>query len=162
MVRLETMWILLLLLADKPDISRYLLWRNEVAEPHAVIPTFPKGLKTGPEGARVVLEVEVDAQGLPRRARILDGAEPTTQMSALRAILGWRFAAPSNAAALRTVRVVFVYRTMPAGTAVEQLAPIYRGKYEIEIRALEERPPNDQMQRAREDPEAGASDLPRR
>lgn len=143
------MWILLLFLADKPDINRYLLWRSVVAEPHAEVPIFPKGLKTGPDGTTVIVEVEIDSDGLPRRAQIVRGAELTTQMLALRAIVGWRFERPSKGSALQIVRVVFVFRTMPVGTAAEELAPIHRDKYEVEVRALEERPPNDQMQRAR-------------
>jgi len=132
------MWFLLLLVADCPDISRYLIWKSDVAALHAEAPTFSKGLKTGRDGARVVLEVEVDGQGLPRRARIVEGAGNSTHLSALRAIVGWRFDRPSQQTAPRIVRIVFVSRSMPAGTRAEELAPIYRGKYEIEVRALED------------------------
>jgi hypothetical protein len=131
------MWLLLILVAECPDISRYLLLRAHVPEARTVVPEFPKGLKTGPDGARVVLEVEVDREGLPRRSRVVEGRHYATLKSSMTAIFGWRFG-PSNGPALRAIQVLFVYRSMPAGTPMEELGPVHRGQYEIEVRGLED------------------------
>jgi TonB family protein len=109
---------------------------------------FPPDLTTGPQGEVIVLDVEVRPDGLVTRAVLVEGNETTARDSAMKAIRSWRFQPSGGEPSSRTVRVVFVYRTMPAGTPPEGLTTIFRGKYEIEVRRLHigAEPQNNQMQ----------------
>jgi hypothetical protein len=126
-------WILALLLAQTPDINRYLLWSSAAAQPFvAVAPAFPRGLVTGPGGLTVTLEVDVGPDGLVKRARIVEGRNTEAAIAAFVAIYRWRF--HSGASSDRPVRVTMVFRTMPADTPVEELTTAFRGAYEVEVR----------------------------
>jgi TonB family protein len=151
------MWLFALLLAQATqatEVDRYTLWTREPAlspGPPAIVavaPVFPTDLTTGPEGEAILLDVEIRPDGRVTRAQLVDGNETAARDSAMKAIRGWRFQAGGERS-LRTVRVVFVYRTMPAGTPPEGLTTIFRGKYEIEVRRLQTgsgEPQNNQMQ----------------
>ena len=76
------------------------------------------------------MEVQVGGQGLIERATTGECKVPRACSSALRAVTSWRFEPGSRA----TVRLVFVYRSMPLGTSLEGLATIFRTKDEIEVR----------------------------
>ncbi len=151
------MWVLALLLTQAPAVDRYTLWGSAAALPSgppaivAIAPMFPTDLTTGPQGEAIILDVEVRPDGLVTRALLVDGNEAAARDSAMKAIRSWRFQPSGGEQSSRTVRVVFVYRTMPAGTPPEGLTTIFRGKYEIEVRRLQTgaEPQNNQMQLTR-------------
>lgn len=130
---------LLMMQAAGPD--RYLLWKSERNVPTGpypvavVAPVFPEGLTTGAKGETVALDVEVDAAGRVSRSVVVGLAEnQVAAQSALRALVQWRFEHGTQAS--RPIRVVITYRTMPVGTAPDQLTTIFRDKYEVEVRKV--------------------------
>ena len=127
------MWMLALLLAQVPDINRYLLWNSVAAQPFAAVaPALPPGLLTAPGALTVMLEVDVGPDGLVKRTRILEGRDSEAARAAFEAILRWRFKGGTSSD--RTVRVTMVFRTMPADTPTEELTTVFRGAYEVEVR----------------------------
>lgn len=50
----------------------------------------PEALRKGIEGS-VLLSVDIDDQGFPRRARILRSLEPGLDRKAIESLAGWRF-----------------------------------------------------------------------
>lgn len=128
------MWAmtLLVLLAQAPD--PYVLTRGNPTTAsgpqvlRAVAPVFPDDLRTTSEGAAIDVEVATDADGLVTRALVVAGSATTAQQAAVRAVRHWQFRGAG------TARLVFVFRSMPAGASPESLATVFRGPYEIEVR----------------------------
>jgi protein TonB len=50
----------------------------------------PEALQQGIEGS-VLLSVDIDEQGVPRRARVLRSLEPGLDRKAIESLAGWRF-----------------------------------------------------------------------
>lgn len=70
--------------------------REPVRTPPRAVQTVPaaytpEALQKGIEGA-VLLSVDIDDQGIPRRARILRSLDPGLDRKAVESLAGWRFA----------------------------------------------------------------------
>jgi len=97
----------------------------------AVAPTyFPLALSSHTSG-EVVIEVKIDSKGLVTDARGLSG-KPILIADSKYVARRWKFE-PSEDSAVRTARLTFVYRLVPKETPIEELLPIFKLPYRVEI-----------------------------
>ena len=94
----------------------------------AVAPVFPGDLRTTPAGEAIEVEVETDLGGQVTRLRVIAGDAVPAQQAAMRAARHWHFRGAGIA------RLVFVFRSIPADASLEELATVFRGPYEVEVR----------------------------
>jgi TonB family protein len=97
----------------------------------AVAPNyFPFALASHTSG-EVVVEVKIDSKGLVTDARGLSG-KPILIADSKYVARRWKFE-PSEQSAVRTARLTFVYRLVPKETRIEELLPIFKLPYRVEI-----------------------------
>lgn len=118
--------ILNVALTQAPDQS--------IAVVQAVAPVFPAlSVFTLQEGT-VVVDVQINAKGAVELVKI--GACPKTLQKAVEiASRRWLFAPTEVKANLRTARLSFVFKLVPTETPSEELWPIFRPPYQVEVKA---------------------------
>ena len=126
---------------------------NLVAVTSTVAPPYPVIVR-GTLGAvdvsdEIPVKVQVDGSGAVTSARAL-GGHPLLRAPSVKAARRWKFAPCHPCRAGRTVRLTFIFRTMPRGTPEEELTPVFSSPYQVEVRrASVKAKPNNGMQRTR-------------
>jgi TonB family protein len=105
----------------------------------AVAPTYPRFVRGG-AGAfdltgEIFVQVSIDETGNVSSARALNGA-PLLQQVAQKAAKRWKFASAAKDMGIRKVRLNFIFRTMPRGTSDEDMSPIFKPPYSVEVRRI--------------------------
>jgi hypothetical protein len=97
----------------------------------AIVPNYsPLALSTQSSG-EVLIEVRIDSKGSVTDARGISGKPILIGVSKYVA-RRWKFALSDNAG-VRTARLTFVYRLVPKGTPLEDLLPVFKPPYRVEI-----------------------------
>jgi len=126
---------------------------NLVAVTSSVAPSYPVIVR-GTLGVvdvsdEVMVEVQVDGNGAVTSARALSG-HPLLRVPAVKAARRWTFAHCDPCRVERTIRLTFIFRTMPRGTPEEELTPVFSSPYQVEVRRVSVKAkPNNGMQRTR-------------
>lgn len=98
----------------------------------AVIPVYPAvAVATGSQGLVTVVAV-VRGDGTVKSVKVRSGPPIFTQLLKL-VVSRWKFA-PTKGSTTRSVQLSFIFKLMPAETKSEDLLPIYRPPYEVEVR----------------------------
>jgi TonB family protein len=101
----------------------------------AVAPIFPPAAVASNTSGRVVVEVQVDAEGNVSLAKIVDGDALFRQGKIYESTARrWRFAAAKDGSGLRTARLTFVFRIMPNDTPPIELTSVFMPPYQVEVR----------------------------
>jgi hypothetical protein len=105
----------------------------------AVAPTYPMFVRGG-AGAfdlsgEIYVGVSIDETGNVSSVRALNGA-PLLQQVAEKAAKRWKFASAVEGTGIRTVRLHFIFRTMPRGASDDELSPIFTPPYSVEVRRI--------------------------
>jgi hypothetical protein len=102
----------------------------------AVAPVYPPAVDTsrGPVDidSTIYIEVNIDKLGNVVSSRPISG-HPLLQSSSQNAARQWRFAPVENED-LRTVRLAFVFTTVPKDAPDNDLATIFTSPYQVEIK----------------------------
>ena len=107
---------------DKPDVVR------------AVAPLFPLIADNSYALGSVIVEVQINAAGTVTKAHAIQG-HPLLGVASEKAAQRWLFAATTDEAKLRTVRLTFVFTLIENyRTADEDLSPIFMPPFKIEVR----------------------------
>jgi TonB family protein len=96
----------------------------------AVAPTYPGIALAMPNGGGVTVEISIGPDGKVSDTKVVSGAAPLRH-PALEAARLWRFA-PEDAGKKATL--VFSFKVMPKDTSAEDLTPIFRPPYGVEVR----------------------------
>lgn len=97
----------------------------------AVVPNYsPLALSTQSSG-EVLIEVRIDSKGSVTDARGISGKPILIGVSKYVA-RRWKFV-PSENSTVRTARLTFVYRLVPKRTPMEELLPVFKPPYRVEI-----------------------------
>lgn len=99
----------------------------------AVAPVFPViAIATAQQG-KVQVDVRINEDGTVRSVDF--GQGPSIFRPLLKIVAGrWRFASTEKNSGYRTVRLSFVFTLVPSETKSEELLPIYRPPYEVEVK----------------------------
>lgn len=101
----------------------------------AVAPFYPQTFPPNISGS-VQVEVTVDSNGAVLYARALNG-HPLLQPTSIRAAKLWRFARATSGTGERRTRLMFGYQVVPKGTPENELWPVYKPPYVIEVKQVE-------------------------
>jgi TonB family protein len=96
----------------------------------AVAPTYPGIALAVPKGGDVVVEVSIGQAGTVTETAVIAGAAPLRHPAVV-AARRWRFA-PEDAG--QRIRLTFSFRVMPNSTPVEELTPVFKPSYAVEVR----------------------------
>jgi TonB family protein len=96
----------------------------------AIAPTYPGIALAMPKGGDVTVEVSVGSGGIVNDARVVTGAPPLRH-PAVEAARLWRFA-PGDAE--QRITLTFSFKIMPKNTSAEELTPVFKPPYEVEVR----------------------------
>lgn len=99
----------------------------------AVAPAYPLMAVASNTSGKVVVEAQVNATGKVTSARAING-HPLLSQAAENAARHWRFTPAASDAGTRTVVLIFVFRIMPKGTAIDELTPVFMPPYQVEVR----------------------------
>ena len=99
----------------------------------AVAPNFPPLAVAAKASGAVLVEVEVKPNGDVSSAGAIDGPK-LLRKSAELAAKRWRFNVVGPVQRLRKVRLTFTFTLMPKDTPSEDLTPIFKPPYAIEVR----------------------------
>lgn len=99
----------------------------------AAIPVYPAvAIFTGAQG-RVVVEAVVRDDGTVKSVEIRSGPPIFTRL--LKSVASrWKFAPTNKTSEKRSVQLSFIFRLVPTETKSEDMLPIYRPPYEVEVR----------------------------
>ena len=98
----------------------------------AVAPNyFPLALLSHASG-EVVIEVKINSLGVVTSADAISGI-PVLVGGSRQVARHWRFAANSDGKRMRTARITFVYRLVAKDTPIDELFPIFKPPYRVEI-----------------------------
>lgn len=98
----------------------------------AVAPTyFPLALASHTSG-EVLIEVKINSLGVVTSADAISG-DPVLVGGSRQVARHWRFAAISDRKQMRTARITFVYRLVAKDTPIDELFPIFKPPYRVEI-----------------------------
>jgi TonB family protein len=101
----------------------------------AVAPIFPPVAVASNTSGRVVVEVQINAEGNVSMAKIVDGDTLFRQGKIYESTARrWRFAAAKAGSDLRTARLTFVFRIMPNDTPPAELTSVFMPPYQVEVR----------------------------
>jgi hypothetical protein len=101
----------------------------------AVAPNFSGVRARLNEIEYVLIEVDIDKKGEVILSRPLHG-HPVLQVLSMRAALCWRFSSTNESDETRKVRLEFIFRIMPKGTAPKDLSPAFIPPYKMEVKHL--------------------------
>ncbi len=96
----------------------------------AVAPTYPGLALAVPKGGDVVVEVSIGQAGRITDTRVIAGAGPLRHPAVV-AARQWCFA-PADSGKRATL--TFSFRVMPKDTSAEDLTPIFKPPYRVEVR----------------------------
>ncbi|HKO60053.1 MAG TPA: energy transducer TonB [Pyrinomonadaceae bacterium] len=98
----------------------------------AVAPNyFPLALSTHTSG-EVIVEVKINSEGVVTAVRAISGKAILIADSKYVA-RRWKFISTTDKRSTRTTRLTFVYRLVPKGTPIDQLLPLFKPPYRVEV-----------------------------
>jgi hypothetical protein len=98
----------------------------------AVAPNyFPLALSSHTSG-EVVIEVKINSLGVVTSADAISG-NPVLVGGSRQVARHWKFAAIGDRKRIRSTRITFVYRLVAKDTPIEELFPIFKPPYRVEI-----------------------------
>jgi len=98
----------------------------------AVAPTyFPLALSSHTSG-EVVIEVKIDSLGVVISADAISG-NPVLVGGSRQVARRWKFVAISDQKRIRVARLTFVFRLVAKDTSIDELFPIFKPPYRVEI-----------------------------
>ena len=105
---------------------------QEVGVIAAVAPVYlPQAVDANLSG-EVIVDVEVNQTGSVTSTNVIDG-NPVLGLSALKAAKRWQFASSMDRNHSRSIRIRFIFHIAPKGTSADELTPIFRPSYTIEV-----------------------------
>lgn len=129
-----TLFALSLLILGFTDVTCAQKIKSAAIVVEAVAPTFPAvATLTGSEG-KVLVHVKIDEDGTVQSMNFGDGLSIFKPVLNL-AVQRWRFNAVKKNAGYRKASLSFIFRYVSSEAKPEELLPIFRPPYEIEIRA---------------------------
>lgn len=99
----------------------------------AVAPVFPPIAVAAAQDGTVVVDVEIDAKGIVKSLQVVEGPKLLHKVVEI-AARRWIFSAIEDKAILRTVRLSFIFKLVSQETSSEELLPIFRPPYQVEVR----------------------------
>ena len=114
--------------ADQPNESRPTVVQ-------AVAPAYPSIAATAGASGTVTIEVHVNADGSVSSLRVVKGVG-VLAAAATNSARRWVFGAAQVQGVMRIVRLTSVFKIMPSDTSKDELQPIFKPPYEIEVRAI--------------------------
>jgi hypothetical protein len=98
----------------------------------AVAPSyFPLALSSHTSG-EVVIEVKINSLGAVTSADAISG-NPVLVGGSRQVARRWKFVSISDEKRIRTARITFVYRLVAKDTPIDELFPIFKPPYRVEI-----------------------------
>lgn len=98
----------------------------------AVAPSyFPLALASHTSG-EVIIEVKINSLGAVTSADAISGNAVLVGGSR-QVARRWKFASISDEKRIRTARITFVYRLVPKDTPIDDLFPVFKPPYRVEI-----------------------------
>lgn len=98
----------------------------------AVAPNyFPLALSTHTSG-EVVVEVKINSEGVVTAVRRISG-QPILIADSKYVARRWKFASTTDKNCARTARLTFVYRLVPKNTSIDDLLPVFKPPYRVEV-----------------------------
>ena len=106
---------------------------EQLAVVRAVAPVFPVPEKGGYAVGSVIVETEVNAEGVVTTAHAVQG-HPFLYLAAEDAAKRWLFASVAGDSKVRSVRLKFIFKVMEDEVPEADLAPIYTPPFQVEVR----------------------------
>jgi hypothetical protein len=98
----------------------------------AVAPSyFPLALSSHTSG-EVIIEVKINSLGVVTSADAISG-NPVLVGGSRQVARHWKFVAVGDRKRMRTARITFVYRLVAKDTPIDELFPIFKPPYRVEI-----------------------------
>jgi outer membrane biosynthesis protein TonB len=133
--------VLLLMLAVRGSAGAQEPQQQDVpAVTTAVAPNFPLIALHSHTSGETVIEVKINSEGAVTSAEAVSGSQVFVG-SSRQIARRWKFA-PKDKSRIRTARLTFVYRLAPRGTPADELLPIFKPPYRVEVTQVlpDERP----------------------
>ena len=109
--------------------------RDEVANVvEAIAPVYPPFAVAASQEGTIIAGITISSDGRVAATRISGESEILKRVVDI-VVRRWRFNTITGSHRLRTVQVTFIFAIMPAKSPPEDLLPIFRPPYQIEIRA---------------------------
>ncbi len=108
---------------------------EQLAVVRAVAPAFPVPEKGGYAVGSVIVQTEVNADGVVTTARAVQG-RPFLYHAAENAAKRWLFASIVGESRVRSVRLKFIFKIMDDGTPEADLSPAYIPPFQVEVRRI--------------------------
>jgi TonB family protein len=106
---------------------------NKVQVLEAVAPAYPMLAVASNTSGRVVVEARINAAGEVTSVKVIEGhrlLRPIAEGTAHR----WRFNPSVRDAGIRTAVLTFTFNIMPKETRDDELTPVFKPPYQVEIR----------------------------
>ena len=131
---LRVVMLILLVLAAKParaqEASKSVL--DAPAVTVAVAPNyFPTALHSHASG-EVVIKVKINSEGSVTSSTVVSGNHVLAAGSG-QVARRWKFVPIASKDSVRTARLTFVYRLVPRDTPADELLPIFKPPYRVEV-----------------------------
>jgi TonB family protein len=97
----------------------------------AVAPNFPLIALHSHTSGEIVIEVKINSEGSVTSAETVSGSQVLVG-SGRHIAKRWKFA-PTKDKSIRTARLTFVYRLVPRDTPADELLPVFKPPYRVEV-----------------------------
>src|SRR5712691_8290304 len=105
---------------------------DQTAVTAAVAPTYPLIALSSHTSGELVVEVKIKWDGSVTSVQAISGS-PVLAGGSNHVARLWKFAAAADRTGIRTARLTFVYRLVPKDTPTDQLLPVFKPPYRVEI-----------------------------
>lgn len=99
----------------------------------AVAPQYPPIALAANAGGEVIVEVVIDSKGAVSTAKVING-HPLLVIRIEKCAQRWRFEPEKGNKAERKVNIAFAFRIMPEDSLSEEMSPIFKPPYKVEVR----------------------------
>jgi TonB family protein len=98
----------------------------------AAVPSYSLRALASNAAGEVIVEVRIDSRGLVKSVRTVSG-QAILAADSKRTARRWKFAPQTDKATVRIVQLTFVYRLVPRDTPFDQLLPVFKLPYRVEV-----------------------------
>ena len=102
----------------------------------AVAPAYPPEVVSKGYMGAVIIEVQVDDKGIVKSASAISGP-PLLYQVAKAAAQRWIFSPDKNHPEIRKARLSFNFKLVAEGIPVEEMWPVFKVPFEVEIKAIQ-------------------------
>ena len=99
----------------------------------AVAPVFPPLAVAAAQDGTVLVDLHIDAKGAVETLQIVEGPKLLHRVVEI-AARRWMFSTAETKMATRLVRISFIFKLVPQKTSSEEILPIFRPPYQVEVR----------------------------